>query len=169
EPEFPGIEIDAEEPTTAPGEISEPEAVPVPESGKKEAFETETLAELYIAQGFYDRAINIYKNLIIESPSDMRLRQKLEDLYLLVNIGKEIKKEEAAEVSEADVAGDVLSVWQAESPESDAMNSWEFYGEEEKKRDKGIAPPQPEAESKNRETVERLEKFLEKIRRKAGQ
>ncbi len=154
-------------------QASEEPAVPqpAPESAGKEAFETETLAELYITQGFYDRAINIYKNLLIESPSDMKLRQKLEDLYLLANIGKGVKKEEPA--PESDIADieepEVLQEEPSESPEPDAMNSWEFYGEKEKKMGGIMEPPQTKAEPRNLEAVERLEKFLEKIRRKAEQ
>ncbi len=140
---------------------------PFPENAGTEAFETETLAELYITQGFYDRAINIYKTLLIESPSDMKLRQKLEDLYLLANIGKK-KKEPALK---ADVAEEpaVSQEEPSESPESDAMNSWEFYGEKGKKMGGIMEPPQTVAEPKNLEAVDRLEKFLDKIRRKAGQ
>ncbi len=105
------------------------EQAPPPETGRKEVFETETLAELYVAQGFYDRAINIYKNLIVLSPADMSLKQKLEDLYLLANIGKRGQQEEAEEVLDADLAGEILPPWEDESPEADAMDSWEFYGE----------------------------------------
>lgn len=49
----------------------------------KDPFETETLAELYIAQGFYDRAIAIYKNMLLLDPQDRSLKQKLEELYQL--------------------------------------------------------------------------------------
>ncbi len=153
------------------GELTAPQ--PAPESAGKEAFETETLAELYITQGFYDRAINIYKNLIAESPSDMNLRQKLEDLYLLANIGKRVRKEESAAPAEdsadIDAPQEVLRDGPSESPEDDAMNSWEFYGEESKRVEKGIEPPQAEAKSADLEAVDRLEKFLDKIKRKAGQ
>ncbi len=162
--EIDGVDFQPSEERTIPQ--------PAPESAGKEAFETETLAELYITQGFYDRAINIYKNLIVESPADMRLRQKLEDLYLLVNIGKRNRKEEPAAPAEdsADIeVPQVLQDGSSELPEYDAMNSWEFYGEEEKKLGKEAEPPQTGAESGNLEAVDRLGKFLDKIRRKAGQ
>jgi tetratricopeptide (TPR) repeat protein len=139
-----------------------------PGPGLKEAFETETLAELYVAQGFYDRAIDIYKNLIVESPADMSLKQKLEDLYLLANIGKRGRQEEAEEVLDAELAGEILPPWEDESPEADAMDSWEFYGEPGKRTDEGGEWPGPQARSKNLEAVKRLEGFLETIRRKAG-
>jgi tetratricopeptide (TPR) repeat protein len=144
------------------------EQAPPPETGRKEAFETETLAELYVAQGFYDRAINIYKNLIVESPFDMSLKQKLEDLYLLANIGKRGQQEEAEEVLDADLVGELLPPWEDESPEADAMDSWEFYGEPRRRTDESVEQPRPRVRSKNLEAVERLEGFLETIRRKAG-
>jgi tetratricopeptide (TPR) repeat protein len=144
------------------------EQAPPLEIGRKEVFETETLAELYVAQGFYDRAINIYKNLIVESPSDMSLKQKLEDLYLLANIGKRGPQEEAEEVLDADIVGELLPPWEDESPEADAMDSWEFYGEPRKRTDESVERPRPQVRSKNLEAVKRLEGFLETIRRKAG-
>jgi tetratricopeptide (TPR) repeat protein len=145
------------------------EALPSePGPGRKEAFETETLAELYVAQGFYDRAIDIYKNLIVESPADMGLKQKLEDLYLLANIGKRGRKEEAGEVLDAELAGDILPPWEDESPEADAMDSWEFYGEPGKRTEDSGERLGSRARSKNLEAVKRLERFLETIRRKAG-
>ena len=145
----------------------QPQAPP-PETGRKEVFETETLAELYVAQGFYDRAINIYKNLIVLSPVDMSLKQKLEDLYLLANIGKRGQQEEAEEVLDAELVGEILFPWEDESPEADAMDSWEFYGEPGKRTDESGEPPRPQVRSKNLEAVARLEVFLETIRRKAG-
>jgi tetratricopeptide (TPR) repeat protein len=144
------------------------EEAPPPEIGRKEVFETETLAELYVAQGFYDRAINIYKNLIVESPFDMSLKQKLEDLYLLANIGKRGPKEEAEEVLDADIVGELLPPWEDEFPEAGAMGSWEFYGEPRKRTDESVEQPRPRVRSKNLEAVKRLEGFLETIRRKAG-
>ena len=141
---------------------------PPPETGRKEVFETETLAELYVAQGFYDRAIDIYKNLIVMSPADMSLKQKLEDLYLLANIGNKGQQGEAGEVLDAGLAGDILPPWEDESPETDAMDSWEFYGELGKRTAESGEPPRPQVGSKNLEAVKRLEGFLETIRRKAG-
>ncbi len=153
----------------APNEQAPPHAPEQPpETGRKEVFETETLAELYVAQGFYDRAINIYKNLIVESPFDMSLKQKLEDLYLLANIGKKSQQEEAQEVLDADLVGEILPPWEDESPEADAMDSWEFYGQPGKRTDESVELPRPRVRSKNLEAVERLEGFLETIRRKAG-
>jgi tetratricopeptide (TPR) repeat protein len=57
-----------------PGQESEPPVA-------SDVFETRTLAELYVAQGFYDRAIGIYKNLLLDDPGNLELRAKLDELY----------------------------------------------------------------------------------------
>ncbi len=44
------------------------------------AFVTETMAELYIAQGFQDLARDVYKQLIAGRPDDERLKSKLAEL-----------------------------------------------------------------------------------------
>jgi len=77
--------------------IEKKEPVQQAEAPSKDAFETETLAELYITQGFYDRAINIYKTLLVEQPDNIILKQKLEDLYLLA--GMSAKAASKAEVA----------------------------------------------------------------------
>ena len=41
---------------------------------------TNTLAELYISQGFYDKAIEIYRGMLEERPENKALQQKLETL-----------------------------------------------------------------------------------------
>jgi len=41
---------------------------------------TNTLAELYISQGFYDKAIEIYRGMLEERPENKALQQKLEKL-----------------------------------------------------------------------------------------
>jgi len=68
-------------------EEAEPEApAPTAEAAQKEPFKTETLAEIYISQGFFDRAINIYKDLLVESPDNKELKQKLDELYMLAGV-----------------------------------------------------------------------------------
>lgn len=41
---------------------------------------TRTLAEIYAAQGYYDRAIEIYRKLCLLEPSDESLRRRMEEL-----------------------------------------------------------------------------------------
>ena len=125
----------------------------------RDALETETLAELYISQGFYDRAIGIYKNLLIERPGDMALKQKLEDLYMLAGVSaaksapRPAPKEEAVEPY-SPVDFDLASTEEAGLFETFSSPA------------KPPAAPPPQVDQ---EAVRRIEAFLENIRRKGGQ
>lgn len=62
--------------TAAPIEdAAEPEAVP-----SHRPFVTETMAELYLTQGFRDQALQVYEQLSAASPHDTRLAEKLASL-----------------------------------------------------------------------------------------
>ncbi len=160
-----------------------------PDETTAEPFETETLAELYIAQGFYDRAIGIYKNLLVEDPGNNQVRQKLEDLYLLAGISSskaagEAEKEIAATPEPAPFTGfdeEPGGIWEVpteEVPEEqfgqgvevlpDTYTTHEeFNGSvEEKKTEEARAIKMP-AQIDNA-AIARLERFLTNIRKKAG-
>jgi len=51
-----------------------------PPAGTPRTFVTETMATLYLQQGFRDRAIDVYKQLIEQDPTDDGLRQRLAEL-----------------------------------------------------------------------------------------
>ena len=57
--------------------IAEELGYPVPPAP---AFVTETMAELYLAQGFRDRALSVYRELVHNRPDDERLRRRLDEL-----------------------------------------------------------------------------------------
>ena len=44
---------------------------------KSDDFSTDTLAELYIAQGFYEKAIDIYQRMLNDNPDSQKLKDKL--------------------------------------------------------------------------------------------
>ncbi|HEY6000363.1 MAG TPA: tetratricopeptide repeat protein [bacterium] len=84
------------EPTTEP--VAETAAEPVAEpaetagaapaaagtsSAARGVFDTETLASIYINQGFYGRAAAIYERLATASPDDAALRRKLDEVRAL--------------------------------------------------------------------------------------
>jgi len=48
-------------------------------------FTTDTLAELYIAQGFYEKAIDIYERMMTDSPNSLGLKAKLERVRALAS------------------------------------------------------------------------------------
>ena len=82
----PPIEVSgAEEREATTWEVSKP-AVPVRAAGQagpdqgSDDLNTNTLAELYISQGFFDKAIEIYQGMLNDRPGNAALQQKLEQI-----------------------------------------------------------------------------------------
>jgi tetratricopeptide (TPR) repeat protein len=50
------------------------------DTGTPDAFVTETMAELYLQQGFEQEALNVYKELLARNPNDAGLRERVEQL-----------------------------------------------------------------------------------------
>jgi hypothetical protein len=50
----------------------------VPQPARDARFVTETMAELYVKQGFHDRALDVYRQLVAQSPNDRGLRERME-------------------------------------------------------------------------------------------
>jgi tetratricopeptide (TPR) repeat protein len=61
-------------------------------------FNTETLANLYITQGFYGKAADVFRQMLGDRPDDLNLRQKLEEVLAL-------EKMQAPSVEEIPVSG----------------------------------------------------------------
>lgn len=53
-------------------------AVPEEAPDKTDDFRTDTLAELYIAQGFFEKAIDIYEQMLVDNPASRGLQDKLD-------------------------------------------------------------------------------------------
>jgi tetratricopeptide (TPR) repeat protein len=68
------------EPVLPTAEIPIQPSVPESEQASDQAddFTTDTLAELYIAQGFYEKAISIYERMLADKPDSKGLKDKLE-------------------------------------------------------------------------------------------
>ena len=49
-------------------------------------FTTDTLAELYIAQGFYEKAIEIYERMLADRPNSKLLKDKLENVRAMGSV-----------------------------------------------------------------------------------
>lgn len=154
-----------------------------------EPFETETLAELYISQGFYDRAIAIYKNLLVEDPGNNQIRQKLEDLYFLASLSsakatEDAEKNSAAAPAPAPFTGfdeEPADTWEAlteEMPEEQSGQSVEILPDTHAVHEEstGFTEEQPAEEAKaikmpaqvDAAAIRRLEQFQTNIRKKAG-
>ena len=70
--EIAETEIKEEAPSVLP--VNVPEEAPE----KSDDFTTDTLAELYIAQGFYEKAIDIYERMLVDKPNSLGLIDKLD-------------------------------------------------------------------------------------------
>ncbi|HEX9860752.1 MAG TPA: tetratricopeptide repeat protein [Nitrospirota bacterium] len=119
----------------------------------KEPINTDTLAELYIKQGFYDRAFNIYNEMLKENPGDPVLRQKIEELNMLAGLAY---SRSTAEVPE--VPAEAAEVYE---PEVFAQPFEDTGGPGAGGIDTGTAGD-PEAAA-------RLEQFLDEIRKRGKQ
>jgi tetratricopeptide (TPR) repeat protein len=65
---------------TRPDRPSPPPIESLPESDTPQAFVTETMAELYLQQGFRDEALGVYRQLLSQNPGDDNLRERVAQL-----------------------------------------------------------------------------------------
>lgn len=88
----------------------EPEAASFAEEEQKTSddFTTDTLAELYIAQGFYEKAIDIYERMLADRPTNQRLKEKLAQVRAMAG--------EAAPVEETKEASRPASLYEEVPP-----------------------------------------------------
>lgn len=75
-------EIIEEAPAAPP--VSVPEEAPKEAPEKSDDFRTDTLAELYIAQGFYEKAVDIYEQMLADNPDSRGLKDKLDRVKAMV-------------------------------------------------------------------------------------
>ena len=62
---------------------------PAPAEEDKPGLATETLAELYASQGHLDRALAVYRQLVVTQPDNAELRGRMEELEMLVKASQE--------------------------------------------------------------------------------
>lgn len=105
---------------------------PLPSAIKKsdDDFTTDTLAELYISQGFYEKAIDIYDRMLAENPGHQGLRDKLKRLHAL------------AEEAGGGKAGDAEKTAEGSAPALELRNALEPAGMPDAgEEDLSFAPP----------------------------
>lgn len=71
------IEVAAQEQSKSATSAPVEKPVPLPVPSTKDSAATLTIAELYLKQGHYDKAIEVYQELLAEDPQNLLLRQKL--------------------------------------------------------------------------------------------
>ncbi len=82
-----------------------PEPPGVPEVDE---IETPTMAELYASQGHFDRAVAVYRNLLVRSPNETQYRERIEELEMLGNAAA-LPKAPAAPAPSREAGEDGLS------------------------------------------------------------
>jgi tetratricopeptide (TPR) repeat protein len=149
----------------------------------EEELSTETLAELYIKQGFYEKGIDIYRRLLKEKPDSKELKQKLDDAVTLSSLfvsGKpkteEIIPGVVVEKGESDV--EVIEIEEIAPPEPASLKikadisakpSVEMPKEPEKKIEAPKVAPQSAKGGKQKAKVQRLQSWLENIKKEQPQ
>lgn len=87
-------------PLPEPSELPHVDAVPIYDEAAKQLatpaeadggtdIETETMAELYASQGHFDRAVLVYRNLLVRDPNETKYLERIEELEMLANASAE--------------------------------------------------------------------------------
>ena len=153
---------DGEERETMTGSVAETTVPEQREQAGSDDLNTNTLAELYISQAFYDKAIEIYQGMLNDRPGNTALQKKLEQIRAMAGAadqGPERLTEASPGAGEytsppADAASQTETPPRERSPQ---MTVQEPSGEP--------APPRgPQAATTRRkETIDRLESWLNTI------
>lgn len=172
----------SEHPIDKAGAGNEPEAItweaadaavpePVVQAGPEQGSDdlnTNTLAELYISQGFYDKAIEIYQGMLNDRPGNMALQQKLEQIRAMAGAsdkGHELFAEATRGPGEyAPPAADAFAA--AKAPADKETMPREPAPQVTVQEPSGEpAPPRgPQtATTRRKETIDRLESWLNTI------
>lgn len=114
--------------------VSQVERTAEPLADKSDDFTTDTLAELYIAQGFYEKAIDIYERMLGDNPNSRGLKDKLTRVREMASasVGAEEKPS-------ADLFAEP-QVYSAQDELADAGEKPKFFAEPEKELPPANAP-----------------------------
>jgi tetratricopeptide (TPR) repeat protein len=179
----PSAESTEEAVTWEPGE---PEAAPPsPPEAAADDINTNTLAELYITQGFYEKAIEIYEGMLAENPGNAGLMQKLARIRAMAGVADqgaafsapEEMKSEGSLIEDLVVGAETAAVKEpslprpeeikapvAEQPESVEMRpAIPKQPPPEKAVTTGAPTELRGASARRKETIDRLESWLKNI------
>ncbi len=96
------------EPAPAAGPEDEVATPPSPVLPVLDEIETPTMAELYASQGHFDRAVAVYRNLLVRSPNETQYRERIEELEMLANAAA-LPKAPVPPAESREAGGDGLS------------------------------------------------------------
>ncbi len=124
-PSMPGLElpefmIDLPEPAPEPAPAPAPEPVAAP--AQAPTFVTETMAELYLEQGFRAQAVEVYRKLTEQEPGNDAIRRKLAALESVESVESVEAVEAARQSMEFETPSEVPTVL-PEQPPANAMLS----------------------------------------------
>jgi hypothetical protein len=161
-----------------------PEQIELVETDEgRDDLNTSTLAELYISQGFYDKAIEVYQGMLNDRPGNTVLQQKLEHIRAMAGMadgGREPFTEKSSGPGEyTPPAEDVFTAVPDKtmappvvpSPATDALPQKEMMHRErvpqrnvQEPSGEPDAPRRPQtATTRRKETIDRLESWLNTI------
>ena len=156
---------------------------PLQEEGSDD-LNTNTLAELYISQGFYDKAIEIYQGMLNDRPGNSALQQKLEQIRAMAGSAADKGREKVTAAPRGPgeytlPAADVFTPvpTQAKAPSekisqaADASSQKEPVPHErtpqmtvQESSGEPVSPRGPQgATARRKETIDRLESWLNTI------
>lgn len=81
-------------------------------SGDMKPITTATIADIYVEQGLYEKALEVYRELLQDNPQDLAVQQKISELEALINSGAPVAH--AAAQPQADVVPTVAETPAAE-------------------------------------------------------
>ena len=121
-----------QEPFLAAPELPSPPLEPGPAVGSADEvgtplpimdeIETPTMAELYASQGHFDRAVAVYRNLLVRSPNETPYRERIEELEMLASAAA-LPKARAPHSESRNVSGDGLSA-EARQNTIEILDEW---------------------------------------------
>jgi tetratricopeptide (TPR) repeat protein len=141
---------------------------PVSDSPKqvREEIATESLADIYVKQGYYEKGMEIYKRLLTQDPSNKAFARKLEETEYLMSISNKDpgpKPAHGPQVSSSSRAEEIPSLVESPAyPEPNLPANRDSSGE----ASIGTGEIQPSGrQDRTVEKIKRLEAWLESIRR----
>ena len=146
-------------------------AASAPQADSGDDINTNTLAELYITQGFYEKAIEIYEGMLADRPGNRALQQKLEKIRTMAGVAEQNAAFAAPVVAPLDDTGkgDLFAPGGgAASPEQEQPASEEATVVRGRPAPAGTPEPAQQigphgASARRKETIDRLESWLKNI------